>query len=508
MDTSEYLKMYAQESAKEVVKASISGKVFKMPNFTTIQADPTRYMPELQRWKTAITKALKGEHYEMSIKHIFAWGPEDDMPEQKYENLPINGVPSNKLELIALMKMGRLGVKYIRTKLKESTADNIFDEAITYLSGGTITTYARYVEPDQIAKTKEAVELIKLTLSAGLNNEMEYPFIKGSYHDYKAVIQWIERKTEMLEKNEFMYELFQKIDESITGEEQIDTKCMQFRMALKSLYIDEPIKFPDWEGGDSLAESLEGDIFAPPQSFWFLWTAYKQIGHDLWVEIENEFKNEISAANYNKMGWMKNKPKLYEIINKKYKPKKKAKMAQMSTPEIVDHQISDDETLIEMEDGSILQVRPKFKGADKTWKRNFTKKFNLQQTGNNRWSQRSGNKQFNNGAASQNNRFNTNGGGNNNANSRNANTSRQNSDKPSADQLWKCKICANEGRTKKYRGDQQCSIHKYRPKWFNSIPLAGMRQIEGATEHDEIEDHQEKAVMNCIRTIMIGEDSD
>ena len=141
MDPSEYMKMYTQEAAKEVIRSRVSGKVFKMADFTTIQADTTKYIPELQRWKTAVTKALKGDNYEMSIKHVFAWGPEDEMTEEKYQDLPINGVPSNKKEFIALMKLGRLGVKYIRTKTTESSEDNAFNEAAIYLSGGLILTY-------------------------------------------------------------------------------------------------------------------------------------------------------------------------------------------------------------------------------------------------------------------------------------------------------------------------------------------------------------------------------
>ena len=135
----EYLKAYSSEAAKEVIKARVSGKVFKMADFEAIQAEPTRYVPELQRWKTAVTKAIKGDGYHISIRHVFAWGPEDDLPDDKYSDLPPNGVPSTKANLVAMMKFGRLGVKFIRSQRKETSSDAAFDEPIEYLSGGLYT---------------------------------------------------------------------------------------------------------------------------------------------------------------------------------------------------------------------------------------------------------------------------------------------------------------------------------------------------------------------------------
>ena len=72
LEMEQYIKTYSSEAAKEVIKARISGKVFKMADFDKIQSDPTRYVPELQRWKTAIAKALKGDGYQTSLKHKFA----------------------------------------------------------------------------------------------------------------------------------------------------------------------------------------------------------------------------------------------------------------------------------------------------------------------------------------------------------------------------------------------------------------------------------------------------
>ena len=227
----------------------------------------------------------------------------------------------------------------------------------------------------------------------------------------------------------------------------------------------------------------------------------KSLGHQKWLEIEEEYKSEIGAAQYNKKGWMENKPKLYKIINKKMKAAPKAKLAPIASNESGEHLESDEETLIEMEDGCILQVRPKFRGADQTWKRNFTKKFNLQQSGNNRWAQKPNRFPPRNGNGNA-------GGNNNNQNGQNQRNNR--GDGPTADQIWKCRLCQNEGKgVKKYRGDQQCPKHKYRPKFFNPIKLAAVRQISTEDQdepNDGGDDHL--AAMNSINAIMFGNESD
>ena len=37
-----YVKLYAQESTREIIKARITGKVFKMPDFEKIQQNPSQ----------------------------------------------------------------------------------------------------------------------------------------------------------------------------------------------------------------------------------------------------------------------------------------------------------------------------------------------------------------------------------------------------------------------------------------------------------------------------------
>lgn len=499
----DYVKTFTQETTKEIIRARILGKVFRMPDFEKIQANPAQYTCEIHRWKTAIKKALKEDSSGIGKKHMFAWGPEDDRPEDKYSDLPENGVPSNKAELLAIMKLGRLGPKHRRTSLQESSADASFNDAIKELSGGVVTTYATYVEEKKNEEISKAVELTRLTLSAALNNEMEVPFMKGQYLNYKTVMDWVDNKTENAIKSEYMHEFFKNIDDAINGDGQIDTKCMDFRMALEMLYIESPIKFPDWEYSDIKAETFEAEGYSPSHSYMFLWTMYRQIvnsmGLNTWKEIEEEFKREIGATNYNKTGWMQNKPALFKIIKRKCKNMPKAKVASVETTNITQTNNSDDEFDLELDDGSILKVQPKFRGSGSAWKQNFAQKFNLRQSGNNRWQQRRNNNQQQ--QRSQ-----------NHSNNNRGSVDQQKQSAPSAEQTWRCFRCKEDGAPKKYRGDQMCPIHRFRPKWFNNVPLAAVKEVKPAPSSQSNSDNNAKpdpGTMAAIRqAFYAGYDSD
>ena len=477
-----YIKLYAQESTREIIKARISGKVFRMPDFEKIQANPHQYEGEIQRWKTAIKKALKDDVTGYGRKHMFAWGKEDDKPDDKYSDLPENGVPSNKTELVALINLSRLGPKFARKKLTTESANTAFDEAIRELSGNLVNTFDDYIKSETNKEIAKNVELTRLTLSAALNNEMEVPFMKGQYPNYKAVMDWVDSKTEIETKTEYMYELFQHIDDAMAGDGQVDSKCMEFRMAMDLLYIDTPIKFQDWEHCDAKAETFEAEAYTPSISFMFLYLYRKQVGEDTWKKIEEEFRQEITTEKYNKVGWMSNKPALFKIIKKHMKGKPKAKVASLvETSNVTENNDSDNECEIEMDDGMILKVQPKFRGNGPTWKRNFAKKFNLQQSGNNRW-QRRPQQQFQQQQQRQ--QFNRPQGHPNNKNF----AEQQNKDSPSADQWWKCPKCKDEGKTKKFKGNQLCPKHSYRPKFFENVPLAGIRELNASNNNNSNDD--------------------
>ena len=222
------------------------------------------------------------------------------------------------------------------------------------------------------------------------------------------------------------------------------------------------------------------------------------LGVKLWLEVEEEFKREIGAENYNKEGWMKNKPALYKIIKKHQKKNPKASINSVETANVNENDDSGDEIDIDV-DGVVLKVQPRFKGAGTTWKQNFAKKFNLQQNGNNRWQRRTQqqNQQQQPFQNKSNNRFNNNSNRNN---SRNNNNVDQRKSGPSADSKWKCAKCRDEGVTRELRGDQKCPIHKWRPSWFKNIPCVN------EIKPDE-ENHDENVVDNngqlaAIRTCM------
>ena len=445
-----------------------------MPDFDKIRANPQQYAGEISRWKTAIKKAMKDDSQGYGKKHLYAWGVEDDKPDEKYADLPENGVPRNKLEMVALLDQGRLGPKYAREGLKVTSADALFDEATTVLSGGLILKFDEYIKPEINKEVAKNVDFVRLTLSAALNNEMEVPFMKGQYANYKAVMDWVDQKTEIEVKTEYMFELFKNIDDAMAGDGQVDAKCMEFRMAMDLLYIDEPITFKDWEHSDVKAQIFEKEGYTPATSFMFLYMYKKQLGDEIWKKIEEEFRREITTEKYNKIGWMQNKPILYKIIKKHTKNMPKGKVASLvdtTNDNVVDD--SDGEVELEMADGVILKVQPKFKGAGTTWKRNFTKRFNLQQSGNNRWQRRQQQQQPRQPqqqqySQSQAQNFNRN------------NADQQKRDSPNAEQTWRCYKCREEGNSRKFKGNQMCPKHKFRPRYFESIPLAGIREIKSS----------------------------
>ena len=472
----DYVKLYTQESAKEIIKARIHGKIFRMADFEKIQSDPIGYACEIQRWKTAVKKALKEDSAGIGKRHLFAWGPEDEKADEKYSDLPENGVPSNKVELMALITNGRLGAKFMRdSTLAATNDDSTFNDAIDYLSGGMHKSLDDYLKKENLEATMKAMELVRLTLSAALNNEMELCFMKGQYMNYKAVMEWIDIQTECTVKTEYMADLFKGIDNALNGDGQVDSKCMEFRMAMEMLYIDKAVKFQDWEHSDPKAEIFEAEAYTPAISFIFLYEIYKQLGTELFAKVEEEFKREIGSENYNKEGWMSNKPKLFKIIKKLSKGRPKAKVASMLPSPDGNDNDSDNEITLEMDDGCILKVQPKFRGAGNTWKQNFSRKFNLQQSGNNKWQQR---RQQNNRQQQQpSNQYRQSNQYNNQGNSNNR-VEQQKRDSPSPDQMWKCPKCKNSGITKRFRGDQMCPTHSFRPRFFDGVPLAGIRELK------------------------------
>ena len=496
----EYAKLLAQESTKEIIKARLSGKIFRLADFSKIQANPQAYAGEIQRWKTAIRKNLKEDTKGYGRKHRFAWGVEDDKPDEKYADLPENGVPSTKDELVALIDNFRLGPKFFRMKLKASQANAQFDEAIKFLSGGTVETLDEYIDADTNKEIAKNVELTRLTLSAALNNEMELPFMKGQYPNYKSIMEWVDEKTETETKTEYMYDLFKHLDNAMDGDGEVDAKCMEFRMALDLLYIDKAIQFKDWEHGDAKAEIFEPEAYTPSLSFMFMWRMKHLLGDDLWMKIEEEFKREIGVDKYNKEGWMQNKPTLFKII-KKHSKGKKAKVASVETTKYADDDDSDDDGCMEMDiDGMIFKVQPKFKGNGNTWKRNFTKKFNLQQSGNNRWQRRPQQQQSQQ-------QFQPPRQPNKPSNSFNRNSvDQRKSDTPTSDQWWRCYKCRQDGHVNKYKGNQMCPTHNFRPKWFDSIPLASVKVAKPSND-DFVDNNNPDGHLNSIRECMLYSDS-
>ena len=99
-----------------------------------------------------------------------------------------------------------------------------------------------------------------------------------------------------------------------------------------------------------------------------------------------------------------------------------------------------------MEDGVILRVQPRQGSSKSSWKQNFAKKFDLKQNGS-RWKKQ--------------NRSTTNSG---------QTIQKKN---PDPNGTWTCRNCTSENKPAVVRNNMKCPVHKVRPNYLKSIPLAG-----------------------------------
>ena len=468
----EQQKVMLAEAMKESVKARIAGRIFKMKEFKEMEADPDHYEVEILRWKTALEKAIAEKESSIAKKHQFVWGPEDNKPDK---NLPRDGVPTSKKEFVALLKAKRLGPKWRKEAPAENDPDAKFNDATKELSGGLYTTWDNYKkETDKIHK---AVEQARYIIGSALNNEMQTPFMKGYFKDYESVIEWIDQKTKFEKKIEYMADIFKKLSDAIDETTHIDTKCMNFRMALESLYIDEEIEFPDWEHGDRQAVLLEPEAYTCSLSHIFLWCMHRKIEPTVWKKIEDEFRAEIGNENYNCVGWQKNKPRLFKIIDKHTKNGQTMK-GQIKSIQQPDEDSDQEEVEVELDDGMVLRVQPKFKdNRSNNWRKNFTQKFDLKQNGST-WKKA--------------NRSHTNSG---------KTIQRKN---PDPNGTWTCRNCLAENKPAKVKNNMKCPIHKVRPNYLKEIPLAGRTNKVEQTENNQTSP-DDPGKFNSIRYNLYGD---
>ena len=459
--------LVVQEALREGVKARIAGRAFKMKEFSEMEDRPEHYEAEILRWKTALEKTIAEKDSSIAKKHQYLWGPED----QKIKlGLPRDGVPTTKIEFAALLKAGRLGPKWRRDGPKANEADANFNDVTKEISGGTYTTWAAYHA--EVQTIHKAVEQARYIIAAALNDEMQTPFMRGNYKDYNAVIEWIDQKTSCEKKIEYMADLFQKLTDAIDETNYTDTKCLNFRMALERLYIDEELEFPDWENGDRKAAILDAEAYTPALSHIFIWQIRRQFDETTWKKIEDEFRAEIGNENYNRIGWQQNKPRLWKIIDKYSKKGSKGHVKSIQQNNEHQNENPGDEIEVELEDGLVLKVQPKYNDTRQNWKKSFTKKFDLKQNGQ-RWQKNS--------------RTPTNSG----------------KSIPDANGTWVCKKCQTEGRTNKVQNNMKCKYHNLRPFYLKSIPLAKINSVDQPNQNDQKSD--DFGQFNSVRTRFYGD---
>ena len=386
-----------------------------------------------------------------------------------------------------------MGRKWKKDAPKHNDPDGKFDEATAALTDDVYTTYSSY-KTDQ-TKIAKAMESTRYILAQALNNEMSIPFMKGDFTNYKTVMNWIDKKTNIEKRIEYMHEMFEKITEAVESKTHTDSKCRSFRMAMDQLYIDKPLKFPDYEMGDMRAEILEAEDYTPALSFIFLWSIYRQIDTKTWSKIEEEFRKEIGHANYNKTGWQENKVKLYQIIDKHTDKHKTSKGLVQAVHQLnqSDSESDEDEIEVELEDGAVYKIRPKSRDSKSSnWKNNFAKKFDLHQKGQ-RWQRRSTNsgkaiktsKEQNRENFEQNFRKNSNPNG-----------------------YWECRMCVSDGRNGRVRNDAKCPIHKIRPGKLKNIPLAKVNSVANQNQNSGDQSDEQPGQFNSLRARFYGGDFD
>ena len=476
------------EIFKETTRAKIAGRIFKMKEFDEMDKDPDHFETEVRRWKTAVEKTVAESEKEVTVvkKHLYVWGREDGKAD--HPNMPRDGVPADKIEFNALLKSGRLGRKWRRDAPEATDADAKFNKATIELSGGAYATYADYKNDYQ--KIAKAMETTRYILAQSLNNEMATMFMKGSYINYQAVMDWIDQKTNIEKKIEYMHEMFEKITDAVESKTHTDSRCRAYRLAIEQLYIEKAIKFPDYELGDVKAETLEAEEYTPALSFIFLWSVYRQIDTKIWQKIEDEFRKEIGHENYNKEGWQQNKVKLYQIIDKHTDKHKTSKgLVKAVHPRHQSDSDTDEEDLeIELEDGMVYKIKPKSKESrGSNWKNNFTKKFDLQQKGQ-RWQKRPSNSGKSIRTTKEQNR------------EKFQENFKRNSD-PNG--FWECRMCISDGRNGKVRNDSKCPIHKVRPGKLKNIPLARVNTL--SNQSDESSSTERPGQFNALKARFYGD---
>ena len=476
------------EIFKETTRAKIAGRIFKMKEFDEMDKDPDHFETEVRRWKTAVEKTIAESEKEVTVakKHLYMWGWEDG--KAAHPNLPRDGVPADKVEFSALLKSGRLGRKWRRDAPEATETDAKFNKATIELSGGTYATYNEYKNDYQ--KIAKSMETTRYILAQSLNNEMATMFMKGSFIDYKAVMDWIDKKTNIEKRIEYMHEMFEKITEAVEAKTHTDSRCRAYRMAIEQLYIDKAIKFPDYEMGDMKAETLEAEDYTPALSFIFLWSVYRQIDMKVWQKIEDEFRKEIGHENYNKEGWQQHKVKLYQIIDKHTDKHKTSKgLVKAVQPKHQSDSDTDEEDLeVELEDGMVYKIKPKSRESrGSNWKNNFTKKFDLQQKGQ-RWQKRPSNSGKSIRTTKDQNR------------EKFQENFKRNSD-PNG--FWECRMCVSDGRNGKVRNDSKCPIHKVRPGKLKNIPLARVNTL--SNQSDESSSTERPGQFNALKARFYGD---
>ena len=319
-------------------------------------------------WLTNWQNKLTTEELEIAKRHQILWyGQQAQMP----AGYPLLGIPGSKEDLLLVAQTGKLGPEHMDLTQIDDAAEV---ELLTKISGKPITEANKDSHYYELAGAqRNAMDKFRHFATVALGESLNGAFDQGILRNYNQLIKWVYKKCNITKSTESMSDYFKELDQAINMEGDIDCRILKYRMVLNKLYTHgsrtDVVQFPDIEDDPIIWTRKEE--YSPIQSMLFLFNIWKKTDAKSWQNIEDEFRSELGGVNYTKANWMKNKPRLFELIDQKAKSN-----TSRSSINVVQEQDEDEDKLeIEIEPGVIMYIAPKGpkKSRPQNWKQKVQK---------------------------------------------------------------------------------------------------------------------------------------
>ena len=458
--------MAADEAMKAFLKGQNTGSMFKL-DLDLMKSQRLNAESYVRVWLTAWQSKLSAEELEIAHRHKILWLGQ---AEQAPLNYPMNGVPENTAQAIAIAATGKCGIEHAGTNALDANAEQL---VLSRISGEVIAdAQADYY--DRVSLIKKAMEKFRHYATVALGEKLNGPFDQGILTSYKQLMKWVYKKCNVTRSAESMADLFQDVHKALNEKADADCKILKFRLAISKLYQDgsaTAIAFPDIEDEQIALQTKEK--YEPIQAFWFLYNLWCLIDSKTWQAIEDEFRGEIGGTNYNKANWMAHKPRLFEIIDQKTK----GVSSRASINAFQENESDEDEKVeVEIEPGVIMYMSPKGPRNNRpsNWKQKVQKYTAAAKRGQKQQNDRSG---YNQRSNNNNNRTNNNYGN-------------------SPAQFWNCRECPTvQGRPTRHKRGQKCPLNNFIPQRM----IASVQDEEKSEQRDEEKKEVEKEGLRAVK---------